>query len=43
MKFILSHVPFISKSISENCIKIHCFLTNLQTKISWLLFIAQGV
>ena len=39
MKFILLHVLFISKSVSENRIKIHWFLTQkLKTKISWLLF-----
>jgi len=37
VKFIPSHVPFISKSNSENCIKISWFLTKLRTKISWLL------
>jgi len=40
---LVSHVPFISKSISENCIKIRWFLTKLQTKISWLLFMAHDV
>ena len=38
MKFIPSHVSFILKSNSENCIKIRWFLTKLQTKLSWLLF-----
>ena len=41
--FIPSHVWFISKSNSENCIEIRYFLTKLQTKISWLLFMAHGV
>ena len=40
MKFILSHVSFISTSHSENCIKICFVLIKLQTKISWLLFMA---
>jgi len=31
------------KSNSENCIKIRWFLTKLQTKIRWLLFMAHGV
>jgi len=31
------------KSNSANCMKIHSFLTKLQTKISWLLFMAHGV
>jgi len=39
VKFIPSHVPFISKSNSENCIKIHRVLT----KIYRLLFMADGV
>jgi len=38
VKFIPSHVSFISKSNSENYIEIDSFLTKLQTKISWLLF-----
>ena len=38
VKFIPSHVSFISKSNSENYIEIRWFLTKLQTKISWLLF-----
>jgi len=38
---MLSHVLFISKSNSENCIKIRLFLAKLQTKISWLLFYGQ--
>jgi len=38
-QFIPSHVPFISKSISENCIKIRWFLKKLPTKISWLHFL----
>jgi len=33
----------ISKSTSENCIKIRWFLTKLETKISWLLFMAHDV
>ena len=33
-----SYVSFIMKSNSENCVKIHCFFTKLQTKISWLIF-----
>jgi len=33
-----SHVPFIYKSNSENCIQICGFLTKLPTKTSWLLF-----
>ena len=41
--FILSRVMFIYKSNSENGTKIHQFLTKLQTKISWLLFMAHGV
>jgi len=43
MKFIPSHVSFIDKSNTENCIKIRCVLTKLQTKISWLLFMAHCV
>jgi len=35
--------PFISKSNGEKGIKIRWFLTKLQTKISWLLFMAHGV
>jgi len=37
VKFIPSHVPFILKSNSDNCIKIPWFLTKLHTKLSWLL------
>ena len=36
------HMSFIVKSTSENCIKIRWFLAKLQTKISWLLFMAHG-
>jgi len=43
VKFILPHVPFISNSNSENCIKIRWCLTKLQTKISWLRCMAHGV
>jgi len=43
VKFIPSHVSFISKSSSEKCIKSVDFLTKLQTKICWLLFMAHGV
>jgi len=43
VKFIPLHVPFISQSNSENYIEIHSLLTKLQTKISWLLFMARGV
>ena len=43
MKFIPSHVSFILKSNSENCIIIRWFLTKLQTTISWLLFMAHSV
>jgi len=43
VKFIPSHVPFSLKSNSGNCIKIRRFLTKLQTKITWILFIARGV
>ena len=43
MKFICPHVSFILKSKSENCIKIRWFLRKLQTKTSWLLFMAHGV
>jgi len=35
VKFIPSHVSFISKSNIGNCIKIRWFWTKLQTKISW--------
>jgi len=38
VKFIPSHLSFILKSNSENCIKIRWFLRKLQTKISWFLF-----
>ena len=38
VKFIASHVSFIAKSNSENCIKIRRFFTKLQTKICWLRF-----
>jgi len=41
--FIPAHLPFIAKSNSENYIQICCFLTKLQRKISWLLFMAHGV
>jgi len=43
VKFILAQVSFIAKSNSENYIKIRLFLTKLQQKISWLLFMAHGV
>jgi len=43
VKVIPSHVSFISKSNSENYIEVRWFLTKLQTKISWLLFVAHGV
>jgi len=33
----ISHVSFIVKSKSENCIKIRWMLTKLQTEIRWLL------
>jgi len=39
VEFIPSHVPFAFKS-KPNDIKIHSFLTKLQTKISWVLFMA---
>jgi len=35
-------MSFILKSNSENCIKIHSFLTKLQIKLSWLLFMAHS-
>ena len=41
--FIPSHVLFISKSSSENSIKICKLLTKLKTRISWLLFTAHSV
>jgi len=34
---------FVSKSDSENAIKIRGFLTELQTEIYWLLFVAHRV
>ena len=43
VKFILSHVPFILKTNSKNCIKVDWFLTKLQSKISWFLSTAHGV
>jgi len=42
-KFTPAHVSFTAKSNSENYIKIRWFLTKLQRKICWLLFMAQGV
>ena len=36
--FILSHMPFIFKSNSEDCFKICWFLMKLWRKISWGLF-----
>jgi len=43
VKFIPSHVQFFSKSNSENGIKTCHYLTKLQTKPSWLLFVAHSI
>jgi len=39
----MSHVQFFSKSDSEDGIKMRYYLTKLQTKLSWLFFMAHGV
>jgi len=43
VKFILSHMLFISKSTNENCIKIRWSDKVTDKCISWLLFMAHGV
>ena len=37
------HMYCSSLNLALNCIKIRWFFTNLQTKISWLFFMAHGV